>query len=127
MNVHRLLLISILVLTLTGAAQAAEIFSPALPAIGTQSLWCQIVNVGKHTHTVKIQAFDAKGRQQADTAQVLAAGQVGGTLIPASAIALYCKFTVDGPKGAFRASIAVLQAGGNSIVVALPAFAEDAD
>jgi hypothetical protein len=118
---------AILALVPTLAARAAEIFSPGLPATGTQFLECRIINITNASQTVTSEGLDSNGAVVAGPVpQTLAPGQAGGFSVSALAAVMYCKFTVSGPKGAtsgFRASIDVLDTSvpPNHIVVALPA------
>lgn len=116
---------AMLVLVPALAAYAAEMFSPALPATGTQFLECRIVNVGTRTEIVTIQAFMSTGAPATGpVTQTLAPGEAGGFSVSATAVGVYCKFSVQGSTNNFRASIDVLDSSTSppSIVVALPAY-----
>ena len=106
-------------------AHATELFSPGLPASGTQMLECRIVNVTNAAQTVTTQGFDSTGTAAtSEITQTLAPGEARGIAIPAVAAAIYCKFTVKGSANGFRASIDVVDTSQTSpvITVALPAY-----
>ena len=103
---------------------AGELFTPALPANGSQFQECRIVNVSGAPKTVTIEAFDSTGATSAGPyTQTLAPGEAGGFSISGIAGSNYCKFTVPGKTDNYRGSIDVLDPSTTPthIVVALPA------
>ena len=106
------------------AAHATDLYSPGLPATGTQYVECRIVNVTAASQTVTIQGFDSTGAFATSAyTQTLAPGEAGGFSAPSIANLMYCKFTVKGSANGFRASIDVLDTTQSPpvISVALPA------
>lgn len=107
------------------ATQAAEIFSPGLPASPEQSLACRIVNVSAQNQVVTSQAVDsAAGIVTFVRNEVLRPGESGGFAVPGREYTMYCKFVVTGTTQDFRASIEVFEltpTGNFRIVTALPA------
>ena len=93
------------------AAHAADLFSPGLPAMGTEIQVCRIINVTDTRQTVTTEAKDSNGVTAAGPyTQTLAPGEAGGLAVSAVAASVYCKFTVKGDetsKAGFRASIEI--------------------
>jgi hypothetical protein len=117
-------LVVLFTLGLTTAAQAAELFTPALFPELTDVLMCEIVNVSTRTQTVRIRVIDSNGTLHSDSGDVdLAAGRVTGRGVFGQPIqgSGYCRFTVEGNKNNFRA---VGKIGNNtsSDFVAVPAY-----
>jgi hypothetical protein len=113
------------VLVPTVAAHATDLYSPGLPATGTQFLECRIMNVTNAAQTVSSQGFDSTGTAATSAyTETLEPGQAGGFSVPAVASVTYCKFTVKGSANGFRASIDVLDTTQTPpvIAVALPAY-----
>jgi len=122
MKAFRAITAVLLVLAPALAAQAAEIFSPGLPARGSQFQVCSIVNISGTTRTVTTQIFDSTGAiVYSAVPQALAPGQAGGVSVPATVVGMYCKFAVEGNVNHYRAAISVLDPVTDTIVVALPA------
>lgn len=122
-NAARILAIALIVATPV-AVHAAELFTPGLPATGTQFLECRVINVSNSSQTTTTEAFDSTGAVAAGPfTETLSPGATGGFSVSAVAGAVYCKFTVSGPASRYRASIDVLDSTTTppSIVVALPA------
>lgn len=125
MKVWRAFATLLLVLVPVMAAHAAELFTPALPATGTQFLECRIINVTDFPQTVTSQGFNSTGAPATGpVTQTLAPGEAGGFSVSATAGVVYCKFIVKGSKDGFRVSIDVLDTSVTPpvIAVALPGF-----
>src|SRR5262245_48658249 len=98
-----------------GTAQAATLFTPPLVPEGDNQLDCYLVNVSEKTRAATIQALDATGRVLKEVPVTLAPGAELVATVEADAKPRYCKFIVDGPRAAFRASVLVRDDGGGSI------------
>ncbi len=110
MNICRTLAVSGIVSVLSGVAYADELFTPPLPALFGDFLQCTLVNVGRTSQNVTVQAIDSTGAIVSNNAFVLGPGAGGGASIPSTAAGFYCKFIVEKAK-TIRAAIAVLEPG----------------
>jgi hypothetical protein len=100
----------------SGAAAADVLFTPPLVAEGDRLLDCYLANVGQVQRTVKIVVLDAKGKAVVGPLAVtLAPGEEKVARAEANLLGRYCKFTVQGPKSDFRASVLVFQPGVGAI------------
>jgi hypothetical protein len=107
-----------------GTAAAADVlFSPPLVPEGQNTLDCYLVNVSNAPRQVKIEVFSRDGN-------VVKGGTITTTLGPgredvaratADLLPRYCKFTVQGKRQNFRASVLVRDETVGAIS-ALPAF-----
>lgn len=124
-NLRRILAASALLFFPALAAHADEIFSPGLPATGTQYQECRIVNITAFSQTVSIQGIRSTGfPATALLTHTLAPGGSTALASTASALSMYCKFIVTGSVSGFRASIDVYDPTVTPpiVVVALPAY-----
>jgi hypothetical protein len=111
-------LVIALVLVLSGAAQAAQLFTPPLVPEDGRDLNCNIVNVGSRTKTVRILLLNVAGDVVKDTGNFdLNPGEVGFEFEDESLGPLYCKFIVEGRKKNYRASSCVFESGVGCISV----------
>jgi hypothetical protein len=109
-----------LVLGLAGGAHATTLVSPPLVADGENVLDCYLVNVGTKPRTVVIHVVARDGSEIETVTTTLGAGEEDVARATADQLPRYCRFDVDGPKSAFRASVLVRQEGVGAIS-ALPA------
>ncbi len=105
---------------LTGAARAATLVSPPLVPDGENVLDCYLVNVGEKPRTVVIHVVARDGSVIETVTTTLGPGEEDVARATADQLPRYCRFDVDGPKSAFRASILIRQEGAGAIS-ALPA------
>ena len=100
----------------SGAAAADVLFTPPLVAEGDRLLDCYLANVGQVKRNVKIAVLDAKGNAVVGPLQVtLAPGEEKVARAEADQLGRYCKFTVQGQKSEYRASVLVFQPGVGAI------------
>lgn len=97
------------------AVDAATLFSPPLVPLGSNQLDCYLVNVSDKERKATIQALDAQGVALKTVPVILAPGTEFVATVEAEEEPRYCKFIVDGPRGAFRASVLVRQDGVGSV------------
>jgi hypothetical protein len=117
LNIRRTFITTMLVLALSGVAQAAELFTP--PFVISDGLFeCRILNVSTTDRTVQVQLFDTSGNVIEDSGEVTLEplgdllASAGTTKFP-----FFCKFTVQGGKGSIRASGSHRQLGNTTLVV----------
>jgi hypothetical protein len=106
-----------LVFALSGAAQAAELFTS--PFIITDGLYeCRVLNVSNANRTVQVQLFNTSGNVIDDSGEVTLE-PLGDLLASAgsSESPFFCEFTVQGNKGSIRASGSHRQLGNTTLVV----------
>jgi hypothetical protein len=116
MLTKRLLASAAVAVLWSGAAAADVLFTPPLVAEGDRLLDCYLANVGQVQRTVKIVVLDAKGKAVVGPLAVtLAPGEEKVARAEANLLGRYCKFTVQGPKSDFRASVLVFQPGVGAI------------
>jgi hypothetical protein len=105
---HYLLATAGLVIFSGSAYAAAELFTPAFLTDDASQLQCIIANISDKGHTVTIQVRN-EGVPVDELATVLVPGQVADLRGPgepcADGCGFYCKFTVEGSKHDFRASV----------------------
>ena len=112
------------VIAWTGAAAAADVlFSPPLVPEGQNTLDCYLVNVSNAPRQVKIEVFSREGNvvEGGGIITVLGPGQEDVARPTADLLPRYCKFTVQGKRRDFRASVLVRDDAVGAIS-ALPAF-----
>ncbi len=114
MSALRLLLaIAVLALGLAPAAEAAELFSPALLAPGNGGFACTAVNVGSAPRIIAIEVCALTGSCLGGNPAELDPGQGGSVTVPVTAASLrYCKVTVEGGKSTVRTSFTAFDANG---------------
>ena len=108
----------------TAAAAATDVlFSPPLVPEGGNTLDCYLVNVSNTPRQVKIEVFNRAGEvvENGTVTTTLGPGQEDVARATADQLPRYCKFTVQGKKGNFRASVLVRDEAVGAIS-ALPAF-----
>jgi len=106
-----------LMLFVTGAAEAVELFTAPLIVAGTDRLSCQIVNVtGFDRRVYEIQVIDLSGIVIQETAFqiILPAGEAASISANVSG---YCRFNVQS-KTYFRAGAGIVGATGSNVVFA---------
>lgn len=106
-----------LMLFVTGAAEAVELFTAPLIVAGTDRLSCQIVNVtGFDRRVYEIQVIDLFGIVIQETAFqiILPAGEAASISANVSG---YCRFNVQS-KTHFRAGAGIVGATGSNVVFA---------
>ena len=80
MKILSVVLATAFVLGLSGAAQAADLFTPPLFPASSDVLVCEAANVSTATRTVRIQLIDSTGTVVGDTGEFsLPPGTVDGT------------------------------------------------
>lgn len=104
-----------LALVLSGAAQAAQLFTPSLEPAEGNRLDCRILNVSDQNQTVRTRVVDNGGTPLVDTGDfTLGAGATAVANITESDTdglhPRHCHFTV-GAKSKFRGSACVFQDG----------------
>lgn len=107
---------SLIYLALSGAAQAATLFTPAVSAnfSNSEQIDCRIANVSSNDMKVRIQVINVQGAVNNDLTLVLPAGQAAvaeGILPPGTGGTLqaYCRFDGDGKENNYRALAAVIR------------------
>lgn len=105
---------------LAGAAHAAVLVSPPLVAEGDNLFDCYLVNVGARPRAVTIEVFNRDGQVVATVKTTLDAGQEDVARATSDLVPRYCRFTVQGDRRNFRASVLVRQTSVGAIS-ALPA------
>ena len=115
----KLVLATTFVLGLSGAGEAAELFTPMLfLALGSSSIVCVVTNVSDRATEVRIEAFGATGNDLGSSGDTLSPLPVGESLqILVAVDHARCKFTVPN-KSSVRAHGAVFQSGAGTIATA---------
>ena len=103
--------------------EAADLFTSPLFVAANDRLECLIANVGAATRNIRIQVKNNDGSSLADTGSFPLPGGGfvgdGGTTTGGSGI--YCQFTVEGSKHAYRASATIRLNGSNETSLSIPA------
>jgi len=115
-------------LMLAGASQAATLFSPPLSANsinGDNAGQCEVTNLASRTRDIVVQGFNSEGLVIVDqTFNVAPMVTRGFSLTEMNAIdgpVIFCKFSFRGRAGSVRATINVLDGGGDGIIAVLEA------
>lgn len=110
-----------LMLLVTGAAEAIDLFTAPLLAGAADSLVCEIVNVSNGSRIVRTRVLRADGSVAFDTSNVvLAAEEVGTTAVTGADLfggPGYCQFTVTS-KFHFRAGAKIRTGAGSDFIFA---------
>jgi hypothetical protein len=99
---------------------ASTFFTPPLVPDGNSQIDCYIINVGKKSGFVEIEALDKQGNIVASWSEMVAPAEEAVAIATATNGPRSCRFAVEGTGRDFRASGLVVVPGVGSII-ALPA------
>ena len=112
-----------LLLCVDGVVEAADLFTSPLFVAPNDRFECLIANVGPATRTIRIQVKGNDGSSLSDTGSFAlpGGGFVGDGGVTTGGSGIYCQFTVQGSKKAFRASGTIRLSGSNGTSLSVPA------
>ena len=119
MTSRTLLAAACLVFVLGGTARAAELSSPTMVVAGSQTLWCNIVNISTVAQTVRIRIYAENGALTQDSGDVVVAARATLWMASLSGGRGHCRFTTVNAKTLFRASINIYEGG--TVIESMPA------
>ena|SRR3990172_2509620 len=126
MSSRQMLARSMLVIALTGTADADTLFTPAISAAGKRVfLVCSAVNVSDQTKTIRVETNDSQtGLTMSSTESDVAPGQAISTAVrpsPHQRIDAYCMITVDGKKTTVRGAAYIFDTKSGTTMGSVPA------
>ena len=116
-NWKRLVMVIALVLGLSGMAQAAVLYTPAMTPEGGGSFICRVVNVSGQTRNVTIDIMSHHGGKVATSFEIpILRGQMESVMRDNDSTRSYCRVTVQGSKQSVRVSMES-RIGGDTVAV----------